>query len=224
MGLVLLLLIGINNESSIMMMSSGGSFTSSPGNALAIGLAVGFAILVLAQAAIEFVKEQRDDLILLGGDRKQRAGSVNKKMTTLQQIWKIPATDEEFKSRVEWASSSYLSLTPATDMLLLGPGKVVFSLGENTALLRPNEEAEACHAALETLSKSSSGRVSLPLTHPTAQAISTDNTSPRCIVLQRIGSTDSQLCWMLVSDQLLASFTKTDLRWLGRLAVFVELS
>ena len=43
-------------------------------------------------------------------------------------------------------------------------------------------------------------------------------TTTRTVILQRI-STNS--CWMVVSDQLLASYAKTDLKFLGRLAQYV---
>jgi hypothetical protein len=87
-------------------------------------------------------------------------------------------------------------------------------------------------AALEQLRQSKGGRISLPLDHPavvalglqydtatatTTAAITTNDT--RCIVLQRI--TDDS-CWMMTSDQLLARFTSSDLKWLGHLADYVR--
>jgi hypothetical protein len=41
----------------------------------------------------------------------------------------------------------------------------------------------------------------------------------RSVVLQRI---NDQLCWMMVSNQLLASFTTNDLQWLGQLAKYTN--
>jgi hypothetical protein len=200
------------------------------GNTFAEALAAVFAILVLLQAAIEFRKERSSDNgfgFVRTGTSSQIADAA-KTPTTLVQVWSVPPLDDGWKNRVEWAAGSYLALTPATEVMLLGPGKVVYSLG--SIGLGVADMDTASRAALETLSRSKSGRVSLPMNHPSCQALQDTNredddtgapTTIRCALLQRV-SEKSQLCWMIISDQLLASFTRQDLQWLGRLAVYID--
>jgi hypothetical protein len=74
---------------------------------------------------------------------------------------------------------------------------------------------------LEQVRQSKGGRIALPLTHPAVVALcsNSDDDDTRTVVLQRI--TDDS-CWMMSSDQLLASFTKQDLKWLGQLANYIN--
>jgi hypothetical protein len=77
--------------------------------------------------------------------------------------------------------------------------------------------------ALRELDKSKGGRISLPMTHPAVQLLlplpaTTTRDAVRTVILQRISAGS---CWMVISDQLLASYAKSDLKWLGRLARYV---
>jgi hypothetical protein len=87
--------------------------------------------------------------------------------------------------------------------------------------------------AFQELNKSKGGRISLPMTHPAVQSLllqssssaaaaatttTNSDTTTRTVILQRISI---ECCWMVVSDQLLASYAKTDLKFLGRLAQYV---
>lgn len=203
--------------------SSGGSEASSAGNVFAQGLAALFSLLVLFQAAVEFQKESSGNIVQ--ASRGSGSGSNSGAASTVvwQKRWSMASPQLEWRDKVEWAASSYLALTPATDMLLMGPGKVLFSLG-STSVSAETEESEACLAALETLSTSKGGRVALPMTHPVGEYLQQQSgknpSSIRCVVLQRV-SEESQLCWAVASDQLLAGFTKQDLKWLGRLGQYV---
>jgi hypothetical protein len=184
--------------------------TNSPvtnaGNNFANGLTAVFATIVLLQAAIEFQK---------GSSPMVQSGSAAPILVTWTKQWLVPSTDTSWRDRVEWAASSFLSLTSATNILLVGPGKVVFSLG--TDKIETNKP-DSCLAALNTLSESKSGRVAVPMLHPSVALFPND---VRCVILQRV-SNNSQLCWIVASNQLLASFTKQDLTWLGRLAEYVD--
>ncbi len=180
---------------------------SNAGNTFANGLTAVFATIVLLQAAIEYQKESGSQIVTLGS-------SVPSTVTWKKQ-WLIPSTDTIWRERVEWAASSFLSLTAATNIVLVGPGNIVFSLGiDNVDAIDPN----SCLAALDTLAESKSGRVAVPLSHPSVALFAGD---VRCIILQRI-SEQNQLCWIVSSNQLLASFTKQDLTWLGRMAEYVD--
>jgi len=92
-------------------------------------------------------------------------------------------------------------------------------------------------AAIDQVNQSKGGRISLPLTHPSVEALmpnlsasssqqqqqqqqqQSQQQSPRTVILQRI--TDHS-CFMISSDQLLASFTPNDLQWLGQLSEYVR--
>jgi hypothetical protein len=235
-------------------------------------LAITYSLLILFQAAIEYTKELRQ----AGGTTTIAATVIrrtdkNSNNIVLDQQWdeKIVATgiDDEYRSNVQWAAASYMSMTPATQILLLTselpssslssrtsarssiPPTILYRLGrEKEGSGGSNDEKdlqreEGIVAALQELRKSKGGRISLPLTHPTVQALITisSNTNvereenknnnngsipggigtgnPRTVILQRI--TDNS-CWLVVSNQLLACFTRDDLKWLGQLAIFVS--
>ncbi|KAL3941533.1 MAG: hypothetical protein SGBAC_004117 [Bacillariaceae sp.] len=190
-------------------------------------IAVLYSLLVLFQAAIEFGKEE---LIVEGSSRAVKSRSSSGTNEALVQQWATSNTniDEDEKSKIQWAAASYLSITPATQIMLLEGGsaesgsQIVFRLGSTS--MTPKDESVGIEAALTQLQQSKGGRISLPLTHPAAVALGLSDdeqgssSSTRCIILQRI--TDNS-CWLVTSDQLLASFAQTDLKWLGRLAAYV---
>jgi hypothetical protein len=203
-GLVLILLTTLNHV-------MGDSET-----ALNEWLAVGYAILLLLQAAIEFGKEGKGFIVSLDpGERESEQGQASTAASLVQRWASVYNLSPEWKEKVQWAAVSYTALTPATHMLLLQNDEVLYSLGDPN--FDPKQEIGGCRAALETLSKARSGRVSLPSSHPTVVALVPD---ARCVVLQRI--CDNR-CWLMASSsQLLQAFTERDLRWLGQLAGYVK--
>jgi len=198
------------------------------GNTFSEGLVIMYTLLVILQGAVEFQKDSLQKGIVVGGGggaaaaANEQQQAQGKAVTSYQQQWSIPVEDASWREKVEWAAFTYISLTSATHMMLVGPGKVLYSLGitEQKDVIDP----EACQAALDTVNQSKSGRVALPPQHPSVIAL-TDPNFNRCVVLQRIGknnSDDSQLCWLMTSNQLLAGFNQQDLQWLGQLARFVD--
>lgn len=214
-GLILVTLTTINH------FLGGGATADSGGGGLSELLAISYAILLLIQAAIEFGKEEKGYVVSL--DRPQGDDVAN--TASLIQVWASSSTDdakytEAWKERVKWSATSYLSMTPATQIMLLEKQKVLYNLGgtsNSSDLSSHEEEATGCQAAFETLGKATSGRVSLPITHPTVKALAPED--GRCVVLQTIN--DNQ-CWMMTSNQLLQAFTSQDLKWLGQLATYIE--
>ncbi|KAL7581797.1 hypothetical protein ACA910_022325 [Epithemia clementina (nom. ined.)] len=221
-------------------------------------VAAAYSILLLAQAAVEFRISTRLE------ESPSRIVSSHGSVTSTfpaklyHQQWLIPVNDQktttDWKESVEWAAKSYLSLTPATHMALLGPGSIVYWLGESSAPIdntgdNDDSMSKGCQAALDTCLKSKTGRVALPPSHPTVLALqpslsssssSSSQQQPkdsitnekneeqqqgqqpqRCFVLQKVDET-SQLCWMMTSNQLLESFSKRDLQWLGQVALYVQ--
>ena len=193
------------------------------GNAFSESLAVAYGLLVLLQGIIE----ARKDILAVNAFSNSDTIQTSANVQLLQQQWSIGNADQnaDWRQQVEWAASTFVSMTPATNMILIGPGKIVFSLGTQPRhTVSDEDEAFACSAALTTLVQSKSGRVLLPLNHVSVQhlvAPSVDSAvvAPRCAVLQRV---DDQLCWLMTSDQLFVAFTSNDLQWLGRLAQYVN--
>ena len=181
------------------------------------GLAVGYSLLVLFQATVEYFKE---DSLVLPKEGGRREGNGNDTKGELRQQWRFTSQSGTSKSRVQWAAASYISLTPATHMMLVQSNELSYRLG--TTIPTINSEGDqlqkGAEAALTALSKSSSGRIALPASHPACEALLPWQ-HRRCVVLQRI-TPDS--CWIMASDQLLASFSKQDLVWLGQLAAYVR--
>ena len=211
-GVVLLLLTAINHA----LMEGGEYYT------LEESIAVVYSLLVLFQAAIEFGKEA---LIIEGAGDSKAASVTSTTNKDLIQKWNSQSKlDEEYKSRVQWSAASYLAVTPATQMLLLdqtnGGGIIAYQLGNDLPSSLTSTE-EAISAAFDQLSQSKGGRIALPNTHPAVEGLRIGDKA-RTVVLQRISH---DKCWMMSSsDQLLASFTPEDLKWLGRLGTYVASS
>jgi hypothetical protein len=254
-GIVLLALVGLNKyyNTSSSIRSSFFLFSTSEIVTLL------FSILVLLQGAIEYQKQNYQLQLLLPSSSVAADAAIQ---TTYQLVWHVPISSSSdnniiWKEKVEWAATTYLTLTPATTMVLMRGGRNdgsnhwIFSLVEpSTTWMNDGHEdtdrmktttmsAEVvARAAWDTLSRSSSGRVSIPMTHPAASLLpftridseSFQNTI-RTVVLHRISSTDdddeeedgaSFLFWWIASDQLLPAFSQRDLQWLGQLAKYVH--
>eukprot|EP00527_Entomoneis_sp_CCMP2396_P005006 CAMPEP_0198144408 /NCGR_PEP_ID=MMETSP1443-20131203/15495_1 /TAXON_ID=186043 /ORGANISM="Entomoneis sp., Strain CCMP2396" /LENGTH=278 /DNA_ID=CAMNT_0043807795 /DNA_START=13 /DNA_END=846 /DNA_ORIENTATION=- len=190
-GTVLLVLLAVNHFLSSSIISSGNVFSEA--------LAAAFSILVLVQGLIEYTKENRRESLIVEGRGGSSSGSAAATTTTtvsssFTQQWLVPVNDAVWKSRVEWSAASFLSLTPADHIALIGPGSIVYWQGSSAP---PNGEnnnvAKGCQAALDTCLQSKSGRVSLPPSHPTVQSLAPEN-HQRCVLLQRVDE-DSQLVW-----------------------------
>lgn len=218
-GVVLLVLTTLNH---ILTMSDSNGLT------LEESIAILYGLLVLFQAAIEFGKEE---LIVEGGSSTASRDNTNNnglKKEDLIQQWSqsaattVAATTAGLQSRIQWCAASYLAVTPATQLLLLQKDSILYRLSslsnkqdDDSAT---DDERVAVEAALNQLEQSKGGRIALPLTHPAAALAVVEDA--RTIVLQRI--TDDS-CFMMISDQLLASFTKDDLKWLGQMAQYVSM-
>jgi hypothetical protein len=189
-------------------------------------VAIGYSLLVLFQAAIEFGKEE---LIVEGNSSAAVAAAGKSASSLLQrdlvQQWNTAMDKNYSKDKIQWAAASYLSITPATQMLLLTKNDaILYRLGSHSSSFSSSEEAttigEGVTAALDQLRQSKGGRLALPNTHPAVVALGLKEA--RTVVLQRI-TEDS--CWVMSSsDQLLASFVPSDLKWLGHLARYVQTS
>lgn len=185
---------------------------SSSTSAFSEGLSVFYSVLVLLQGAIESSKEGRIESIEQQEQQQDTAiASATSSKANLSQKWSSPPS-AEWQDKVEWAAASFLSLTPATHMILLQDNSIQYWLGVTD---NSNVQSTAVEAALTTIQQSKGGRVALPTDHPAATGMFKEETDRRCVILQRINDNS---CWMVASNDLLASFTKQDLTWLGQLA------
>jgi hypothetical protein len=244
-GIVLLIGTAINHW--LGFMSHNFSFSE--------GMAVVFSLLLLFQFAIEYVKESLPPSSSSSSNDSNSSFAVAKTNTVdginsssssavLNQQWTEnedssgdDIKNDDYRTKVQWAAASYLSMTPSTQILLLNNNNNIDGSGTGTVLYRlgggggggersKENNATGVEAALNELRQSKGGRIALPLTHPAVQALLlTDNvndndvsSSLRTVILQRI--TDDS-CWMVGSDQLLAGYTSGDLKWLGQLAKYV---
>jgi hypothetical protein len=215
-GGVLLSLTAINH------MLAGGGGDQQP-LALEESIAIVYSFLVLLSSAIEFGKEE---LIVEGNSSKSNINNTpSGDQQDFAQQWTTTSKTlkEDYKFRVQWAAASYMAVTPATQMLLLEQDNlIVYRLGGGGGgggEVSSKTAANGIQAALDQLRQSKGGRIALPATHPAVVALGLSEA--RTVVLQQI--TDNS-CWMMSSsDQLLASFTLTDLKWLGQLATYVNI-
>jgi hypothetical protein len=214
------------------------------------GMAVVFSLLLLFQFAIEYVKESLPPSSSSNGNSSSAVAKTNtvdaisSSSAVLNQQWSEnedssddAIRNDDYRTKVQWAAASYLSMTPSTQIMLLnnnndnskkgGTGTVLYRLGgEGGERSSTQNNAAGVESALNELRQSKGGRISLPITHPAVQALllidnDDDNggsSSIRTVILQRI--TDDS-CWMVGSDQLLAGYTSGDLKWLGQLAKYV---
>lgn len=242
-GCVLLALNGINQALS--------SSTTGGSSDLPEQVALVYTFYVLFQAVIEFAKEYMDtqpssSAASSSVDTTMTSGS-NKQMT---QLWTSTANDEivsdddQFRSNVEWAAASYLALTPAATQLLLltssgsqNDGSILYRLGpsttssSSTVTTTEKEQRGGINAAFDALSKSKSGRIALPSSHPAVIGLfgTKEDNLPRTVVLQQIATTATSknknpLCWMMTSDtDLLARFTTQDFKWLRQMGQHIVL-
>jgi len=176
-------------------------------------IAIGFSFLVLFQAAIEFGKEE---LIVEDGAKSSGKSLLQKDL--IQQWNTLDELSADEKEKIQWAAASYLSVTPATQMLLLSKDSILYRLGTDSPI-NADTISQGVEAALDQLRQSKGGRISLPDSHPAVKALGLQDA--RTVVLQRISN---EACLVMSSsDQLLASFTPSDLKWLGQISRYIQL-
>jgi hypothetical protein len=250
-GGVLLLLTTINHMISSVSSDSDSLSSSSLSFSFQEELAVLYSGLILFQSGIEFVKEQRmmEKQQQKQQQTTTTSGDNLKNDAVLEQSWSSNDLSSDDKSKIQWSAASFVSMTPTKEIMLLtttgsdGPS-ILYRLGtssKTSSTLRQQQQQQqqqndqqtitkGITEAFQELNKSKGGRISLPMTHPAVQSLllqssssaaaTTTNcdTTTRTVILQRISN---ESCWMVISDQLLASYAKTDLKFLGRIAQYV---
>jgi len=132
-------------------------------------------------------------------------------------------TDDTGIDAIKWVAASYVALTPATHVLLIGEEDVYYSLGPDLLTTQNNSDNEqGIAAAIRDVYNSQGGRISIPSDHHASVSLVPEEFR-RCVLLQRIETLEEKkkYCLLIGSNQLLQAFTKNDLRWLGRLSLYV---
>ena len=212
---------------TLLLVATGANHVLSANNsAFSEALAVLFSGLVLLQGAIESSKENRDLMMSVAessvGLDSSSVFSTGSSMLSKQWSSSSSNTNQDWQDRVEWAATSFLSMTPATHMIVVKDDSIAFWLGLTKMNGDSSTTTGGAKAALETSQQSKGGRVALPSDHPVATGLFSnhdDKVYRKCMIVQRITPT---ACWVVASDDLLASFTKQDLQWLGRMADYVR--
>jgi hypothetical protein len=221
-GLILLIATGVNH------LLLGISSSSDGGLSFSEVVAILYSVLLLFQFAIESTKES---LVASTTETatKSAATEFSRASDTevLKQKWSTKENDETYRSKVQWAAASYLSMTPTTQIMLLtddetnGP-QILYRLGGSTNGDNDVTIQGGVQAALDEVNKSKGGRIALPMSHPAVQSLlqqaESEEDRLRTVILQKI---TEKSCWMASSDQLLAGYTSGDLKWLGQLGAYV---
>ena len=173
------------------------------------GLAVVYSLLVLLQGVVQFQRENR-----LLGNVSDSLESSPERAIAYQLVWSVPVQDTAWREKVEWAAQTLTSLTVCSHLILLSPEAVIFSWGRTP--IEKNDQLRS--AAMSTLATSTSGRVSLPADHPVVSYL--DPNFRTTVILQRCGP---GMCWILASDWDLASYSPSDLKWMGRMGEYTSL-
>lgn len=217
--------------------SSNANLSEVAGFAFSEKIATFYGVFLLFQGIVEFAKEMG-----LGFDGVQEiisssataeeltAGKGSESSLGLEQFISpiLTGKSAEFAEAMSWVAASYLALTPATHVMLIQKSDtnnetVLYKLGEFNNLKNMSEDniQSGTKAAIATVYQSKGGRVSIPMDHPAASLL--PETNQRCILLQQVDGTAEQMCILVGSDELLATFTKNDLKWLGSLGRYLSI-
>ena len=235
-GALVLLLNAINHQVSV-----NAKLDEVAGFALSEKIATFYGIFLLFQGLIEFAKEiglgfdgvedvtsnsvSSDDDNVMSANVGERKGVEQFISPTLTSM------GEDASEAASWVAATYLSLTPATHVILLGKSmgntlesSILYRLGNFGSIsINPDKDSNSkssIDAAIDTVYQSKGGRVSIPSDHPGTMLLPEDNR--RCVLLQQVDIGESQQACILVgSDQLLATYTKNDLKWLGILGLYL---
>jgi len=208
-----------------------------------------FCTLLFLQAALEsttLLLPPTTTSTASAGNTDTDAGSAssnnnNNNNKQVQQYASSILLEKRAYSYYSWVASTLMALTPATcisilssdkndndndgnDMLLYQLTTSISTTSTTTVISKSTQER-----FWEILSQSKTGRVSVPpttiITEEKQQQQGDDDDEEeeeeiKTIILQRISN---QQCLVIYSNQLLPSFTKNDLKWIRKLANYIQL-
>ena len=132
-------------------------------------------------------------------------------------------TNKRALESVQKAAKTIIDFTPTSYVTILDKDEgIIYSLStsmDSASRVNSDEQSSLIALAIDALSESRGGRVALPSEHPVAELLPSSAT--RCILVQKLNEYEGA-CLVLGSDNLLPSFTKNDLRWIGQLAATIK--
>eukprot|EP00978_Attheya_sp_CCMP212_P033114 scaffold132193_cov37-Attheya_sp.AAC.2 len=161
-------------------------------------MATFYGILLLVQGSVEWAKEQ--GMGLLPTTNKDASSSttttpdnlVGDAATTTTTMTQYIGTklSKDMVESMAWAAATYISLTPATDVMIVSRDQVLYRLGPpEESSSESKDTTNNKDGMLETihdiLSKSRGGRVSLPSDHPVSTTF-LSSANRRSVLLQRV--------------------------------------
>lgn len=155
-----------------------------------------------------------------------------------QVISSMLQNDNEIIEAMRWVATSFIAITSATHVLILEGNEsasgekdasILYSVSSSNGNLSSEEQSTeqvrvGVQSAIDTVYQSKGGRVSIPSTHPSSVSLLPPE-NRRCVLLQKIttpNTSQRRVCLLIGSDQLLQSYTKNDLKWLGALAKYLS--
>lgn len=221
-GIVVLAVDALNHFSV-----GGGEVVGDTGQIAAEALAAVYGGLLLLQALVEFGVEQGYANAVGDGSDVDAQNEVRRggdeSATDLRDA--ASSAPSGIAGRIRSASETIVRLTPATEFLFAVEGSgVVYSFGvggdENRGeMVSGDEQSRLVSVALDAVYGSKGGRVALTDENPAAVLL--PDSARRCMLLQRVEGGSERACFIVGSDRLLPSFTRNDLRWMGRLGEYV---
>jgi len=187
-----------------------------------------FGMLLFLQGLVEFGKES--GFVVKSKEDQYEEAVSSSSSVSLTQVASSSLTEECIES-LQWIAASFISLTPATHVLLIetssedmgSSASILFQLGAFDSRMSAQQMNECIQATINAVYQSKGGRVSVPSTHPAANLIPDEYR--RCVLLQRVdvAKDSAKRCFVIGSNQLLPAFAKNDLKWLGSLAKYAQL-
>ena len=256
-GLLILALTFVNHS------YYGNSISSSEAMEFSETISIAYGVLLILQGLVEFGKEYgfgvdldtttTADVKMMTKDSnvvtKEGSASTSTSTSTSTSSKSVTqyasptflemCSDKTLLNDLQWVAASFVSLTPATHVLLVksdantennsNTPTLLYTLGDFSNQSTMNDDTDpntqkAIQNVIDTVFESRGGRVSIPSDHP--GSILLPESHRRCILLQKLtlADTESQYAMVVGSNQLLPAFTKNDLKWLGQLAKFMEQS
>lgn len=187
-------------------------------------ISIFFGILLLLQGSIELAKENGLGLSENTNNQRnrgqQKQNNASSKAFT-QFISERLQADTNISDSISWSVASFVALTPTTHVLLIEEKddkcEEIYSLGDFDS---PTVNDQDMKSALDAVYNSKGGRVAVNESHPAANLV--PEVYRRSIILQKVDTPGSKRCLVVASNQLLASYTKNDLKWLGALANYIQ--
>lgn len=188
------------------------------GQIIAESTAAFYGGLLLLQGIIESGGQRvsgRNDVTL------DSNGDVMSQNRCVERISESLKSNDRALEAVQKLSKTILDFTPTRYALVAEKDKgILYSLNASAneaTTVDTEEQTRLIKLALDALSESRGGRIALPNDHPVSVLLPPSAT--RCILVQKLSKyKEGDACLILGSDSLLPSFTKNDLRWIGKLA------